>query len=105
MGKKTVVIGIGNLILKDEGVGIHAVKRLETMELPSGLEIIDGGTDTMKLLAVFQDFERIIVIDAIKGGGEPGTIYRVTPEEIMQDDKRSLSLHEVWQNTLGDMER
>ncbi|MGA1839486.1 MAG: HyaD/HybD family hydrogenase maturation endopeptidase [bacterium] len=95
MDKKTVVIGIGNLILKDEGVGVHAVKRLETMDLPSGLEVIDGGTDTMKLLGVFQDFDRIIVIDAIKGGGEPGTIYRVTPEEIMRDEKRSLSLHEV----------
>lgn len=95
MEKKTIVIGIGNLILKDEGVGVHAVRKLEAMELPPGVEVIDGGTDTMELLAVFQDFEKIIVIDALKAGGEPGTIYRITPEEVMQDYKRSLSLHEV----------
>jgi len=95
MGKKTIVIGIGNLILKDEGVGVHAVRKLKAMELPEGVEVIDCGTDIMGILAVVQNFERIIVIDALKAGGEPGTIYRITPEEVMQDYKRSLSLHEV----------
>jgi hydrogenase maturation protease len=95
MEKKTVILGIGNLILKDEGVGIHAIRRLEAMELPSGIEVVDGGTDAMDLLPYFQDFERIIVIDALRAGGEPGSIYRVTPDEIMEDEKRSLSLHEI----------
>lgn len=95
MQKKTVIIGIGNLILKDEGVGVHAVQRLEGVNLPQRVEVIDGGTDTMELLQVFRDYERIIVIDALKGGGKPGTIYRVTPEEIMHDRTRTLSLHEV----------
>ena len=95
MPKKTVIIGIGNFILKDEGVGIHAVKKLSETDLPKDIEVIDGGTDAMDLLSVFQDFERIIVIDALRAGGEPGTIYRVTPEEIMEDPKRPLSLHEM----------
>ena len=95
MEKKTVIIGIGNLILKDEGVGIHVIKKLEAIELPPGVEVIDGGTDAVELLSMFQDFERIIVIDALKAGGEPGTIYKATPEDIMNDCNRSLSLHEV----------
>jgi len=95
MQKKTAIIGIGNLILKDEGVGVHAVQRLEGMNLPPSVEVIDGGTDAMDLLPMFQDYERIIVIDALKAGGRPGTIYRVTPEEIMHDRMRTLSLHEV----------
>ncbi|MGA1796459.1 MAG: HyaD/HybD family hydrogenase maturation endopeptidase [bacterium] len=95
MRKKTAIIGIGNLILKDEGVGVHAVQRLEGMDLPPSIDVIDGGTDAMDLLPMFQDYERIIVIDALKAGGSPGTIYRVTPEEIMHDRSRTLSLHEV----------
>ncbi|MGA1845047.1 MAG: HyaD/HybD family hydrogenase maturation endopeptidase [bacterium] len=95
MQKKTAIIGIGNLILKDEGVGVHAVQRLEGTDLPPHVEVIDGGTDAMDLLPMFQDYERIIVIDALKAGGTPGTIYRVTPEEIMHDTTRALSLHEV----------
>ena len=95
MPKKTIIIGIGNFIMKDEGVGIHAVQKLFETSLPQDVEVMDGGTDAMDLLSVFQTFERIIVIDALKAGGEPGTIYRVTPEEIMEDPKRPLSLHEM----------
>ena len=95
MEKKTIILGIGNLILRDEGIGIHAIRRLEALELPSGVEVVDGGTDSVDLLPYFQDYERIIVVDALRAGGEPGSIYRVTPDEIMEDEKRSLSLHEI----------
>ena len=95
MEKKTVILGIGNLILRDEGIGIHAVQRLQSVELPSGIDVVDGGTDAVDLLPYFQNYERIIVIDALRAGGEPGSIYRVTPDEIMEDKERSLSLHEL----------
>ena len=92
---KVVIIGIGNLILRDEGVGVHAVRELEGRELPPGIEVIDGGTATMELLPVFQEAERIIVIDALKGEGKPGTIYRLTPDDLMGETERPLSLHQV----------
>ena len=93
--KKTVIIGIGNLILKDEGLGVHVVRELEDRELPPGVELIDGGTATMELLPVIHEAERIIVIDAMKAGGEPGTIYRVSPEDLVCETQRPLSLHQV----------
>jgi hydrogenase maturation protease len=92
---KVVVLGIGNLILRDEGVGVHAVRELEGRKLPAHVEIIDGGTSLMELLPVIQEAERIIVIDALRGGGEPGTVYRVTPDDLTADTERTLSLHQV----------
>ena len=93
--KKTIIIGIGNLILRDEGVGVHAVRELEKRDLPAHVKVIDGGTYLMDLLNVIQEAERIIVIDALQGGGAPGTVYRVTPEDLMAETERTLSLHQV----------
>jgi hydrogenase maturation protease len=92
---KVIILGVGNLILKDEGVGVHTVKALENRRLPPAVEAIDGGTATMDLLAVIHESEIIIVIDALSSGGEPGTIYRCFPEDLMGDDERPLSLHQV----------
>jgi len=94
-GTSTVIIGIGNLILKDEGIGVHVIRELEGRELPPGVEVMDGGTATMELLGIIQEAERIIVVDALRAGGEPGTIYRVLPEDLMSETGRPLSLHQV----------
>jgi hydrogenase maturation protease len=93
--KRIVVLGIGNVILQDEGVGVHAVRELEGRDFPPHVQVIDGGTALMDLLPVIQEAARIIVIDALKGGGEPGTIYRVTPDDLTADTERPLSLHQV----------
>jgi len=95
MTKKILIIGVGNLILRDEGIGVHAVRALERKTLPPQVEVIDGGTATIELLPAIQAAERIIVIDALRGGGLPGTIYRVSPEDLMVDAERLLSLHQV----------
>lgn len=92
---RVLILGIGNLILKDEGIGVHVVRALEAQSLPSHVELIDGGTATLDLLSPFCDRERIIVIDALKANGEPGTIYRCLPEDLMEISDRPLSLHQV----------
>lgn len=95
MGQKTLIIGIGNLILRDEGVGVHAVHALAGQPIPNGVEVIDGGTALIELLPKICEAKRVIVIDAVRGGGMPGTVYRVTPAELMVDAERTLSLHQV----------
>jgi hydrogenase maturation protease len=92
---RVVIIGIGNLILQDEGIGVHAVRELEKLALPPHVEVIDAGTSTMDLLSVIWDAEHIIVIDALKGGGSPGTIYRVRADDLLVAKEQTLSLHEV----------
>ncbi|MCX7856795.1 MAG: HyaD/HybD family hydrogenase maturation endopeptidase [Deltaproteobacteria bacterium] len=72
---KTVVLGIGNILLTDEGVGVHAVKELLKEKIPENVEILDGGTLGFGLLDVICEADRLIIIDAIKGGEKPGTVY------------------------------
>ena len=91
MGK--FVVGIGNVLLRDEGIGCHVVHALEEIPLPD-VKIIDGGTcpDVLQLL---DDADKLIVVDAVKGGGTPGQIYRFHLEDITPGQKPFLSLHDV----------
>lgn len=102
------VLGVGNLLLKDEGIGVHAVHALQkSSKLPSNVRLIDAGTATLDILHLIEDMDKIIVIDAVKGGCEPGTIYRFTLEEVEFDDAPgteapTYSLHELsLSNTLA----
>jgi hydrogenase maturation protease len=84
--KKILILGIGNLLLKDEGIGIHVVERLKSMSLPSDVEVIDGGTLSSSFLYLIEGRKKVIVLNSMKGNGPPGTIYRFTDEDI--EDKR-----------------
>lgn len=89
------VVGIGNLLLTDDGAGIHAISKMKDMEEFEGIDLIDGGTYIFDLLEVFTGYEKIIVIDSVKGGYQPGTIYRLTPGDLAETVMEDLSLHNV----------
>lgn len=90
---RIVVVGVGNLLLKDEGIGIHAVRALQEMDLPPDVKTIDGGT-APDLIAYTEAGDKLIIIDAARAGGEPGTIYRFLPEDLSQNGG-ILSTHEL----------
>ena len=91
---RIVVIGAGNLLLKDEGIGIHAVKALQEMSLPDDVVTIDGGTSP-DLIACTRAGAKLIIIDAAKAGGEPGTIYRFLPGDLASSGAMFTSAHEL----------
>ncbi len=91
MGK--FVLGIGNVLLRDEGIGCHVVHALEEIPLPD-VKVIDGGT-CPDVLQLFEDADKLIIVDAVKGGGTPGQIYRFHLEDITLEQKPFLSLHDV----------
>ena len=95
--KKIAVLGIGNILLKDDGVGVRAVEELISQygETYQGIHFVDGGTSILDLLHIFTDNEKIIVVDSLKGGHMPGSIYRITPEEMGGFVKGNTSLHDV----------
>jgi len=70
-------MGIGNLLLSDDGVGVHAVQALARRHLPDWVETLDVGTAFLDALPALETVERIVVIDAVKADGRPGAIYRV----------------------------
>ena len=91
MGK--FVVGIGNVLLRDEGIGCHVAHALEGIPLPD-VEIIDGGTCPGALQLV-DNADKLVIVDAVKGGGIPGQIYRFRLEDVALDPKRVLSLHDM----------
>jgi hydrogenase maturation protease len=91
MGK--FVVGIGNVLLRDEGIGCHVVHALEGIPLP-GVEIIDGGT-CPDVLQFLEDADKLVIVDAVRGGGTPGQIYRFHPEDITLEQQPLLSLHDM----------
>lgn len=96
MQKKVLVIGIGNLLLQDEGVGIHIARELQKENLPGGVEVIDGGAGGFDLLPHFSRAEKIIIIDAAEMGLPPGAVIRFDSSQIKLWSKgEKLSAHEV----------
>jgi hydrogenase maturation protease len=77
MLKKTLVLGIGNLLLGDEGVGVHAARVLLDEGCPKGTEVLEVGTAILDALAALEKAHRVIVLDAMKYEGNPGTVYRI----------------------------
>ena len=91
---KTLILGVGNLLLKDEGVGIHAIHALENENLPPDVTLMDGGTGGLHLLSWLQDYDRIIMIDATLDDNPPGTIRLIQPR-YASDFPHLMSAHEI----------
>jgi hydrogenase maturation protease len=92
---KILVVGMGNLIYRDEGIGVHIIQEMEKMKLPSHIELLDIGTSTMDLISYMKEVKKLIVIDAMRAGGKPGTIYKCKPEDLLPKDEGPISLHEI----------
>ncbi len=76
------VIGIGNLLFRDEGVGVHAARALLRREVPPDIVVRDGGTEGLGLLDVIVGLKRLVLLDCVRGNAEPGTIYRFDWGEV-----------------------
>jgi hydrogenase maturation protease len=93
---KNLVLGVGNLLLSDEGVGIHAIRRLlETRQLPEDVEIVDGGTAGLNLLYYLEGVDRLVIIDAVETGGQPGTMVRIAGDKVPAYMAMKVSPHEI----------
>lgn len=90
----TLILGIGNILLKDEGIGVRVVEAMQDFALPEGVELVDGGTSGADLVELLADRRKVIVIDAIDAQHPPGTILRMTLEDILPAAGDSISLHQ-----------
>ncbi len=93
--ERIVIMGIGNILLKDEGIGVYTIQALKDIKLPENVEIMDAGTSALDALNIVGAVEKLIVVDAVKGGGKPGAIYRFRPCDITYIDKALVSLHQL----------
>lgn len=91
-----VVLGVGNILLTDEGLGVHVVEDLKAnYTFTPQISLIDGGTMGMELLTYMRGMKKILLIDAVNGGEVPGTIYEFPHRELEQYFTDHISVHEV----------
>jgi hydrogenase maturation protease len=96
--KKLLVLGVGNTLLMDEGIGVHAIyefwKERENWD-ETRVDFVDGGTFTQDIFYLFEAYESILVLDVVRAGKTPGTIFSLEEENLRKEEKQMLSLHDI----------
>jgi hydrogenase maturation protease len=108
--KHVLVLGVGNILLGDEGTGVRVIQKLEEEYVFSeNVELYDGGTLGLKLLEPICRADFAIVVDIVRAGGAPGTIYRIPEKDLPKKIPYKSSLHElnivetlIWAEELGN---
>ncbi|MBN1442418.1 MAG: HyaD/HybD family hydrogenase maturation endopeptidase [Planctomycetes bacterium] len=91
---RKLILGIGNILLRDEGVGVRVIEALRRRSPVPDVELVDGGTAGFDLVDAIAGREKIVVVDAMDMDEEPGSVRRLDPSELEPGGDRPLSLHE-----------
>lgn len=91
---KILILGIGNYLMGDEGIGVHVANRLQTENLPPGVDIVDGGTGGFHLLGYFEGYPTVILVDATLDNNPTGTIRLIKPR-FARDFPKAMSTHDI----------
>jgi hydrogenase maturation protease len=90
----TLVIGLGNPLRGDDGVGVRVAQVLATQPLPRGVEVVDGGTQGLGIVTLMEGRQRVILVDAADLGQVPGRFVRFTPDQVrLLGDDEHISIH------------
>jgi hydrogenase maturation protease len=91
-----LVLGVGNILLRDEGIGVKVIQQLEAeYAFSSNVELMDGGTLGLRLIDPISRTDHLIVVDAVQNGESPGTLYRLPTEELAKKVTFKNSLHQL----------
>lgn len=94
--EKIIVLGIGNILQSDEGIGVRVSQELDELyDFDHNVEVVDGGVLGLSLISVIERADRLIVVDAVKYGGAPGQLYRIPWENINDRTRYKDSLHQM----------
>lgn len=94
--KKTLVLGIGNLLMTDDALGVRIVQQLQKeFAFSSSVEVVDGGTLGLDLLPMLEDIDRLLIIDALEMDAEPGTVFRMEGAEVPRVLATKVSIHQM----------
>lgn len=93
---RIVILGVGNILLSDEGIGVRAIEAFrDTYHLPPEVDIVDGGTTGMEMLEDLANATHLIIVDAVRCGKEPGTMVRIAGDDVPVFFKTKLSPHQI----------
>ncbi len=92
---KLLVMGIGNMLLSDEGVGVFAAQELMKENLPENVTVVEAGTFTHDVFYMFEGYDAVLILDVLHAGGKVGDIYRLDESALVDNEKQRLSLHDI----------
>ncbi|MDR3288593.1 MAG: HyaD/HybD family hydrogenase maturation endopeptidase [Peptococcaceae bacterium] len=96
LAPKIMIMGIGNVLLSDEGCGVQFLKELEEAQLPEDVELLEGGTAGLELVHLIKEADFLILIDAVNAQSDPGALFRFQPEELsVFPPEFQVSFHQV----------
>ncbi len=90
-----LILGVGNLLKADDGVGVHVVRELQQRRLPESVEVVDGGTSGAELIVFLEGKRKVIIVDAMRADAPAGSIFRVPLESLSPRYSHPLSTHDL----------
>lgn len=93
--RNVLILGVGNLLLTDDGFGVHVVNALREIPLPPEVTLIEAGIVSHQLIPEFHAADLLIFIDAVEAGDTPGSIFRFRPEDMRFMSELKVSLHDI----------
>ncbi len=94
--KNIIIMGVGNILMEDEGIGIRVVERLTcSYHIPDNIEVVDGGTAGTELLGTMRNAEHLIIADCVNTGANPGSLVTIKDDDIPAFFQTKLSNHQL----------
>ena len=93
--RNIVVLGVGNLLLADDGFGVHVINALKDTVFPENVKLIEAGVVSHQLIPLFHEVDFLIVIDVVEAGDKPGSLFRFSPEDLQFKSGQKSSLHQL----------
>ena len=93
--QRILILGVGNLLLGDDGFGVHLINALQDAPLPPNVRLLEAGTVSHQLIPLFREIDYLIVIDVVEAGDVPGSIFRFSPDDMQFPSVQKASLHQI----------
>ena len=93
--RKILILGVGNLLLRDDGFGVHFINSLKANAFPSNVTLLEAGTVSHQLIPMLHETDFLLVIDVVEAGDKPGSIFRFSPDDMKFASQQQVSLHQI----------
>src|SRR5512144_2901455 len=93
--RNVLILGVGNLLLTDDGFGVHVVNAMQDIRFPPNITVMESGTVGHQLVPKFNELDLLIIVDAVEAGDTPGSLFRFSPEDLQFKSEIKSSLHQL----------
>jgi hydrogenase maturation protease len=93
--RKVLLLGVGNILLGDDGFGVHLINSLADTPIPPNVQVLEAGTVSHQLIPLIRELDHLIIIDVVDAKDTPGSIFRFSPEDLNYTKEQMVSLHQI----------